>query len=235
LIDLLSSHFIDSPYFESVAHGFSSRSGRAIRPAETNSYIVISKGPKHIAAYFVGPWEVATNLVYGGDTEIIWIRLGLGVHIKRTPAVRFKNSEFLLNSSLGNDICLYGENFNIPSFKDIDLFLGHLLRKGILVHDLHIKDAIESSSLDITPERSIRHRFLSSVGLSKRSIIQIQKAKKGAEMIANGIPIIDVAFSLGYYDQSHLHRSILKYIGRTPSRICRTESCRNVQDAGGLI
>jgi hypothetical protein len=215
VIELLSQSDLHSRYFQSVAQGLTVRAGRLTRPAETNSHLVISKGPQHTLAYFVGPWDSSTELQVESDVHIMWIKLKLGVHVKRTPSLVFQNAEHIINPSSSQELALYGQTFRIPTERGIDGFLAHLEKSGVLDFDPVVAESLENSAVKM-PERTLRYRFLSSVGISRASIFQIQRIKQAALLVSQGVELTEIALSLGFYDQSHLTRNFKKYLGVTP-------------------
>jgi AraC-like DNA-binding protein len=143
VIELLSQSDLHSRYFQSVAQGLTVCAGRLTRPAETNSHLVITKGPQHT--------------------------------------------------------------------------LAHLERSGVLDFDPVVAESLENATVKM-PERTLRYRFLSSVGFSKASIFQIQRIKQAALLVSQGLELTEIALSLGFYDQSHLTRNFNKYLCVTPGK-----------------
>ena len=47
-------------------------------------------------------------------------------------------------------------------------------------------------------------------------IHQIERARRAALLLQQGVPILDVVHQTGYYDQAHLTRSMQRFVGQTP-------------------
>jgi methylphosphotriester-DNA--protein-cysteine methyltransferase len=62
-------------------------------------------------------------------------------------------------------------------------------------------------------------------GLTHQTILQIERARLAARLLEQGMPILDVVFEAGYFDQPHLSRSLKFFIGQTPAQI-REQSCK---------
>jgi methylphosphotriester-DNA--protein-cysteine methyltransferase len=52
-------------------------------------------------------------------------------------------------------------------------------------------------------------------------IHQIERARRAAELLAGGMPILDTVHETGYFDQSHLTYGLKRFIGQTPAQILR--------------
>jgi AraC-like DNA-binding protein len=67
----------------------------------------------------------------------------------------------------------------------------------------------------------VQYRFRRATGLTHKTVRQIQRAQKAAALLEQGCPILDTAYQLGYYDQSHLANALRRYRGQTPTQISR--------------
>jgi len=67
----------------------------------------------------------------------------------------------------------------------------------------------------------LQYRFQRATGLTYKAIQQIQRAQEATELLKQDYPILDAAYQLGYFDQSHLTNSLKRYIGQTPAQISR--------------
>jgi AraC-like DNA-binding protein len=48
---------------------------------------------------------------------------------------------------------------------------------------------------------------------------QIRRAWQATALLEQGCSILDTAYQLGYFDQSHLTNSLRRYMGQTPAQI----------------
>ena len=71
------------------------------------------------------------------------------------------------------------------------------------------------------PERTAQSRMLRTVGLSRRTLRQIERARHAARLLRAGTPILDVVAAAGYYDQPQLTRAVRQLIGHTPADVAR--------------
>ena len=58
-----------------------------------------------------------------------------------------------------------------------------------------------------------------ATGLTLGGIGQIRRAERAVGLLRLGLPPLDVADQAGYADQSHLTRSLRRFVGRTPSQV----------------
>jgi len=71
------------------------------------------------------------------------------------------------------------------------------------------------------PERTAQSRFVRAVGLSRRKLHLIERAKHAVRLLRGGASIADVIADAGYYDQPQLTRELRQLIGHTPAEVAR--------------
>ena len=64
--------------------------------------------------------------------------------------------------------------------------------------------------------RTLRYHFLQATGQSQKHIQQFERAQCAAELLHQGMPLVDVAQATGYFDQPHMTRALKRFIGHTP-------------------
>ena len=72
--------------------------------------------------------------------------------------------------------------------------------------------------------------FRAMKGITPMQYVNLRRIEKAQEALATGTPLIEVAHSLGFYDQSHFHRFFSRYVGVTPGAFLRGSNI--VQDSG---
>jgi methylphosphotriester-DNA--protein-cysteine methyltransferase len=80
-----------------------------------------------------------------------------------------------------------------------------------------------------TPEigtRSVQRRIAAATGLTQAGIRQIERARQAAILLGEGVAPLDVVNRLGYYDQPHLARSLVRFIGRTATELRRQDAAQ---------
>jgi len=68
-------------------------------------------------------------------------------------------------------------------------------------------------------QRSVQRHFVRATGMTLSTLQQIQRARRAANLLVGGHPILDAAFEAGYYDQAHLTRSVKQLLGTTPKKL----------------
>ncbi|MFJ2742385.1 helix-turn-helix domain-containing protein [Streptomyces sp. NPDC087440] len=62
-------------------------------------------------------------------------------------------------------------------------------------------------------------RFGSQLGITPKRAARLVRFDHAAHLLAAGLPPADVALGSGYADQSHLHREVREFTGRTPTAV----------------
>ncbi len=71
--------------------------------------------------------------------------------------------------------------------------------------------------------RTIQRRFYLATGQPRRAVRQIERARRAAVRLREGVTAADVTQELGYHDQPHLTRSVRRYLGRTPAHLAHRQ------------
>jgi hypothetical protein len=118
-------------------------------------------------------------------------------------------------------ILLGGRAWEVPRPQSVDVFIDRLERAGLLVVDPMIEELWHGGAVRGVPERTAQSRFVRAVGLSRRTLQVIARARHAARRLRAGAAIADVFSEAGYYDQPHLTRSLRRLIGHTPVEVAR--------------
>ncbi|MFN8375621.1 MAG: helix-turn-helix domain-containing protein [Anaerolineae bacterium] len=221
----------DSPYVETITHGWTASDGSTIRPAEVHWHLVLVKHSGGVHSIVVGPWASAGVVHWKAGAEVIWIRFKLGTFMPHLPTRKLLASETMLPQAAGKSFWLKGSAWQFPNHENADTFVNRLAREDVLVSDPVVSAALHEE-LAQTPARTVRHRFLHATGLTQSHIRQVQRAQQAAALLRQGVSILDTVYEAGYFDQPHLTRSLKQFIGYTPAQIIRmSRPCHSVQDA----
>jgi hypothetical protein len=221
----------DSPYIQEVSRGWTVSSGSTIRPAEYNAYLIFVWHEGRMRSLLTGPLPSSGVVSWTDGAEILWVKLRRGVFMPRLPPRTLIDVEAELPAASFDKFWLNGSAWQVPSFENAETFVARLVRDGALARDPIVPDALDGRGVTM-PERTLRHRFLRATGLTQTRIRQIEQAQAAAALLRQGVPILDVVFETGYYDQPHLTRALRQWVGYTPAQL-RREACRTVQDGGG--
>ncbi|QTX05887.1 helix-turn-helix domain-containing protein [Agromyces archimandritae] len=213
----------DSPYIARVWRGRTTGETRMTSVASTSWELVFWEegGTRHVALR--GPETAASTAEISGDGESFGIAFAHGASMPHLPVARLVDDEIESPRVAGRSFELGGEEWEIPEPDDAEAFVRRLVRAGTLVRD-PLVDEVVWGGIARVGSRSVQRRVAASTGLTQGSIRQIQRAREAAVLIADGAAPLDVAHRLGYYDQPHLARSLLRFIGRTATQLQATAS-----------
>jgi AraC-like DNA-binding protein len=208
----------DSPYVESITQGWTLGEGSSIRPAESNWHMVFVKENGRFHPLVVGALTMAGVVSWGEGGEILWIKFKLGTFMPHLPVKNYLDGETELPEAAGRSFWLNGSVWQPPTYENVDTFVDRLVRSEVLVHDPVVTAALQDHAQP-TPSRTVRHRFLRATGLTQTHIRQFERAKQAEMLLESGVPILDVVYQAGYFDQPHLTRSLKRFVGKTPAQI----------------
>lgn len=211
----------DSPFVDTITHGWTISPGSAIRPAECHWHFVIARYNGEAHAVVAGPWSTAGITGWGADAEILWVRFKLGTYMPHLSPGDALDSETSLPIASSRSFWLKGSAWQFPDHENVDTFVNKLAHAEVLMSDPVVTSTLEGQPESLAP-RTLRHRFLQATGLTRSRIFQVQRAQQAADMLRQGFSISDTISRLGYFDQPHLTRSLTKWVGQTPARITRS-------------
>lgn len=210
----------DSPYVDTITHGYTTCDGSTIRPAESHWHMVLVRHQGKARTVVVGPLSHAGVVSWEAGAEILWIKFRLGTFMPHLPIQQMLDRETFLPEAANKSFWLQGSTWQIPDFENADTFVDRLARNHVLVCDPVVGAVLQDEPQTIA-SRTIRHRFLRATGLTRTHIRQIERARQAAALLQQGTSIPDAMFESGYFDQPHLTRSLKQWVGHTPAQIVR--------------
>ena len=112
------------------------------------------------------------------------------------------------------------ERFEIPRFDNAEHLVAALARQGVLERDPVVLRAMQGARQRLD-ERSIQRHFAEVAGLGLKTLQQIARAHRAAELLRQGWTASQVAAELGFSDQAHMSHSLKRLLGRTPREIAQ--------------
>ena len=218
MIVISEERLVKSPYIEWVAHGYTVADGLEMRPADYNWHLIFTRYQGILRTLLVGALEAARPLSYVAGAETLWKRFKVGTFMHQLPAIDTLNREIILSESRGNSFWLENRVWDTPNFENAETFVEHLVRAGTVTSDPLIEAALRDELVGASA-RTLRYHFRHSTGLGQNHIHQITRAQRAVERLHTGNSISDVAYELGYADQSHLTRSLKRLLGHTPREL----------------
>ena len=208
----------DSSFVEMVWRTHSERPGTFTSVAVSNWEIVITTLGGKTAITARGPETKASQADFSADAEFFGITFKLGTFMPHLPLKALLDTQdATLPEASSKSFWLCGSAWELPTFENADVFVGRLIRQGILVRNPVVEATTEGDTPDISI-RSLQYRFLQATGLTHKTIQQIERARSAVSLLERGTAISDTAFELGYFDQAHLSNSLKRFMGRTPAQ-----------------
>lgn len=211
----------DSPFVQAIYHAHSAGGGSFTSIATTQWEMVMTKQKERITLSLRGPETKASPAPIPRDAEFLGIIFKHGTFMPRLPGNKLVDVEIHLPETGKNSFQLFGDTWEFPNFENVEPFVDRLLRKDLVAHDQVVDDVLRGKAQDLSL-RSIQRRFLHVTGLSYKSIQRVKRAHKAVELLQNGVPITETTYQTGYFDQSHLTRSLKLLYGQTPAQIARS-------------
>lgn len=125
----------DSPYIETITHGWTVADDAPVRPAECHWHMVFVRHHGRVRPVVVGPLTTSGVARWKAEAEILWVKFKLGVCMPHLPLRNFLDVETILPEASSRSFWLKGSVWQIPDFENIDTFIDRLARAEILTHD----------------------------------------------------------------------------------------------------
>lgn len=209
----------DAPFVERIWRGQGLRAGPFISMAEAESELVVTKYRDQTIVTLRGPSTKATPAFCPADAEFFGIQFKPGTSLQNLPPRLVMNRHDLnLPEASRKSFWLNGSTWQYPDYENADTFVNRLVREDLLVHD-HVVSTILVGQPVETSLRTVQRRFLQATGLTHNTLYQIHRAQYATSLLKQGVSILDTVDQAGYFDQSHLTRSLKHLIGLTPAQI----------------
>jgi hypothetical protein len=213
----------DSPVVEAVWRMQSEEAGNYISIASSHwSFLLIKDSGKPRLKMF-GPETKATPADFLAGAEVLGINFKPGTYMPHLSPGKLVNDNLKLPEASSQAFWLKGSAWQFPDFDCADTFANWLMRDGLLVRDSIVSAVLEGETPDLSP-RSLQYRFLGVTGLTQRTILQIERAKRAVALLQQGTSIPDTIHETRYCDQPHLTRSLKHLMGQTPAQIVPVSS-----------
>jgi len=212
-----------SQYIETVWYTQSPFDTSYIAPAQGHLEMIITRRLKNSSLTLWGPSRNAMSVTCPKEAEFVGIRFSLGTYIPSLLTSELVNVHVNLPTATRGDIHLNGYIWHLPDYDDVEMFVARLVKRGIVTRDPLIDTVLQGCPTDLSI-RSVQRRFRSIIGVSQRTLYQVERAQHAQELLQQGVSILDTVSQAGYFDQPHLTRSLKRLIGRTPAEILHTSS-----------
>ena len=211
----------DSPLVERIWRCHSERAGTFLSIAASHWEMVVTRHNGRTTLTVRGPETNAAALDCPAEGEWLGIRFKLGTFMPHLPARNLLDRrDVTLPEATGRSFWLNGSAWEYPDFENAENFVNRLVHDGLVAVDLPVKVALQGRRQKMSIRTAQRH-FLRATGMTHSTIRQIERARQAANLLKQGVSILDTVPEAGYFDQAHLTRSLKYFIGQTPAQIVR--------------
>jgi hypothetical protein len=209
----------DSPFIERVWRSRSEIGGAFISMADNHWSMVVSKIEGKTYLTVRGPETKATPAYTPDNAEFLGIQFRHDTLLPDLPArLLMDRSDVNLPEAGSTSFWLKGSAWQFPDFDNAETFVARLVREGLLIRDPVVGAVLHGQPMPASL-RTVQRRFLAATGLTNTTLYQIDRARKAASLLKQGVSILDTVEQADYFDQPHLTRSLRRYIGLTPAQI----------------
>jgi hypothetical protein len=219
----LSNRVVGGP----TGHLFRVWAAECDRPTDFSSIASVTAGIGFVriggatSVHLRGPATKAATLSCPADAEYFGVDFRLGSYLPAFAPSRLANlADAVLPTLPDGRILLDGRTWELPTPDNVDVFVDRLARQGLLVFDPLVEELRYRDGGSL-PARTAQSRFVRAVGLSRRTLRVIERARHAARLLRDGSTIAEVVAAAGYYDQPDLTRSLRTLIGHTPAEVAR--------------
>ncbi|WP_119391006.1 AraC family transcriptional regulator [Taklimakanibacter lacteus] len=213
----------DSPFIERVWRCHSLHAGSFRSIASPHWEMVITR--HHGCSMFTlrGPETRPTFAEVPAEGAWFGIRFRLGTFMPGLPVARLIDRQDVnLPVVSGHSFWLNGAEWEYPDFDTAETFVARLVKRGFIARDPAI-EAVLAGDDQALSVRSVQRHFLHATGMTHGTYRQIARARHATQLLKAGASILDTVHEAGFFDQSHLARSLKRLIGQTPGGVMREE------------
>jgi Helix-turn-helix domain len=210
----------ESPYIEAVWRGLAGTNYAPICPASDRWHLLFLRRDGRVTVSVVGPLTRATPVTQDEGTEWFGVTFQRGTFLPSVSVQHLLDEQAILSLGAKTSFELAGSHFQFPDYENVETFVNRLVREQVLVSDPIVQAVLAGQAPDLSL-RTVRRRFLFATGLTYKAMEQIERSQQAVALLEQGIPLLEVAYQVGYADQSHMTRSLKHFIGYTPAQIAQ--------------
>ncbi|MGE3872048.1 MAG: helix-turn-helix domain-containing protein [Parvibaculaceae bacterium] len=213
----------DSPFIERVWRCHSERAGTFHSIASPHWEMAVTRLRGRTCLTIRGPETKATTEDCPADGEWLGIRFKLGTFMPKLPVSRLIDRQDVDLPSLSpRSFWFEGDAWEYPAFENAESFVARLVTAGLVTRDGAVQAAL-AGDREALSQRSIQRHFRMATGMTQATHRQIERARYATRLLRRGVSILDTVHEAGFFDQSHLARSVRRLIGQTPADVMRQE------------
>ena len=205
-----------SPFVDVIWHTVDTSDGTYVAAADACWDVIFTRMPDGSRVLLSGPSSEPTAVPYWAGNRHVGVRFMQGAYFTHVdPRSMFDRTVALPMPDAGH-FELADLIWPMPDYATVDDLLAEFDAHGILAHDAVIEAALHGEGPPVS-SRTVERHFTRITGRTPRQVRQIARAREAAARLRTGEAIADVAYELGYADQSHLSRDVKRLTGYTPA------------------
>ncbi len=169
-----------------------------------------------------GPETKVTQAYCPPNAKFLGIQFTIGTFLDPFPVDTLCDTVIDLPLSSSKCFWLAGEDWEVPNYNNVDVFLNRLYQRGLITHNPIVHTVLNQQPHDVSL-RTVQRQFRQATGLTQGQYHQIQRAVHAQNLLEQGQSILDVTYQAGYADHAHLTRSLKRFIGQTPTQILQQQ------------
>jgi len=211
-----------SPFVDVVWRTFDTSDGTYLAAADACWDLIFTRTPTGSRVLLSGPSSRPTAVPYHAGNRNIGIRFTRGTYFTHVEPRSMCDRTITLPMPEAERFELAGHRWPMPAYERIDELLEGFSARGLLAHDPVIDAVLHGDDTSVS-QRSVQRHFTRVTGQSPQHVRQIERAREAVARLRTGESIADVAYSLGFADQSHLTRDVKRLTGYTPAESKRRD------------
>ena len=169
-------------------------------------------------AAIVGPESRTSVAPVPPEAGFVGIQFTVGTSLRVAEMTSLVDGGIPLPDVRSHSFWLDGRRWQTPDADDAEPLVDDLVRHGVLVRDPVVTAVLRGDRPALSP-RTVERRFRGATGLTRGAVAQIERVRAAAGVLAAGGLVVDVVDKLGYYDEPHLARMLLRYVGRSAQQL----------------
>lgn len=207
-----------SPYIERVWRSRSYDVAQMLSVATPRLGLAFWRQAGETGVAITGPESIASQAPLPEDATFFGIDFTMGTFLSHLNPRTLLDRQITIPDVSDRSFYLAGSHWRHPDFDTAEAFVRRLVREEIVRRDGMVADVFRGAIPDVSA-RTIQRRFLAATGVTRGTVRQIDRARTAAILLLDGTPSAEVITELGYYDNPHLHRSLRRFIGRSPTEL----------------
>lgn len=197
------------PYVDHYWYMTADEGGVYPYPASVQWGFLFVRSGNEISVTLMGPHAKSASIPYEKGQELWGVVFYGQSKLSNVTKAEILNQHINLplveeiNFKLGDEV------FVIPSYQELDGFIGELMDRSLLA-----MDEISETSI-----RTSQRKYKATTGLTPKQIEQASRVDAALELLYNDMSLVDVAVQAGFADQAHMTREFKILVGRTPAQI----------------